>query len=417
MKKMEGIHLRWKAREDNLTHRESDLFPETILVSTAAASFQIKNDAPRARALRAVRQWIADGVLAPGEALPPERDICAKLGVGLGTIQRVLRLLEDEGTVVKHDGRTRTIAQASPERKGVLHDSVVVLADWAEPFPKLRAPGWSLYITAGVLRALGEIGLHAVVVAQPQGRDDGHLKRLLTSHPTGLVIPEADTWRGDSVALAQQAQAAGVAVVVFSDEPGCEAFDRVEPDHETGAYELTRWLLARGKRNIRQIWPFSWEMPWVKRRWQGYERAMREAGLEPFPAIRSEQPHYTTADPGLVFRSQAQATAGALAPFVLGAGRTDALLAANDGAAAAVSAAIRLLGKTPNVDIEVVGYDDFWEESPDRKFESAGPLATVDKNNLECGRQLVSLLLERIEKKLPPEPQLRFVNPTLRVLV
>lgn len=384
-------------------------------MKTATADFQIKNEAPRARALRAVRQWIADGVLAPGEALPSERDISAKLGVGLGTIQRVLRLLEDEGVVVKHDGRTRTVAQMQPERQGVLSDSVIVLDDWTDPFP-LRAPGWSLFITAGVLRMLGEMGLQAVV-SQPKGLGEGYLDRLLASRPMGLVLPEVDTWGGDPAALAHQAQAAGVPVVVFGDEPGCEAFDRVEPDHETGAYELTRWLLARGKQHIRQIWPFSWEKPWVKRRWLGYERAMREAGLEPLDAIRSEQPSFATQDPRLVFRSQAQATAGVLAPFVLGAASMDALMAVNDGAAAAVSAALRLLGKTPNGDIEIVGYDNFWDESPDREFEPAGPLATVDKNNLECGRQLVSLLLERIEKKLPPEPQVRFVKPTLRVLV
>ncbi len=408
--------MRQEAKQDNLTQRQSDLFSETILVSTATAKFEIKNEAPRARALRAVRQWIADGVLAPGETLPPERDISAKLGVGLGTVQRVLKLLEDEGAVVKHGGRTRTVGQAQPERQSVLSDSVVVLDDWADPFPRLRAPGWSLFITVGVLRSLGEMGLHAVV-SQPKGIGEGHLDRLLASAPMGLVVPEVDTWGGDPATLARQGHAAGVPVVVFGDEPGCEPFDRVEPNHETGAYELTRWLLARGKKHIRQIWPFSWEKPWVKRRRIGYERAMREAGLEPLPAIRSEEPHYATQDSSLVFRSQAQATAGALAPFILGASPTDALMAVNDGAAAAVSAAIRLLGKTPNVDIEIVGYDDFWEESPDRQYEPAGPLATVDKNNLECGRQLVSLLLERIEKKLPSEPQLRFVKPTLRVLV
>ena len=384
-------------------------------MSTAAVSVQFKNEAPRARVLRAVRQWIADGILSPGETLPPEREISARLGVGLGTVQRVLKLLEDDGTVVKHDGRIRTIAPAPPDLD-ILTESVVVVDDWTGPSLNQFAPGWSFFVTAGVLRGLGERGLHAVL-SQPKGIADGQLDRLLRARPMALVVPEVDIWGGDPASLARQAEAAGIPVVVFGGEPGCEQFDRVEPDHETGAYELTRWLLSRGKKQIRQFWPFSWEKPWIKSRRLGYERAMREAGLAPLESIRREEPSYATKDAGTVFRSRAEATAGALAPFVLGAKSTDALMALNDGFAASVNAAMRLLGKTPNVEIEVVGYDDFWEESPDRQFEPVGPLATVDKNNLECGRQLVSLLLERIGKQLPPEPQVRFVKPTLRVLV
>ena len=45
----------------------------------------------------------------------------------------------------------------------------------------------------------------------------------------------------------------------------------------------------------------------------------------------------------------------------------------------------------------------------------SGPVATVDKRNHECGRQMIRLLLERIEGRLPPEPQCRVVEPELIV--
>ena len=381
----------------------------------AQASLEMKNGSPRARALRAVRQWIADGLLEGGETLPPERDISLKLGVGLGTVQRVLKLLQDEGTIVKHAGRTRTVSESRDHVRGVLKDSVVVIDDWTDPFPALRSPGWSLFVTEGVLRGLGEMGLHAIV-SQPRGIGEGNLDRLLASRPMGLIVPDIAAWGGDTSAFGFRALAAGVPVVIFGGEPGSESFDRVEPDHATGDYELTHWLLARGKKHIRQFWPFTWVKPWVTSRRRGYEQAMREAGLEPLEPIQGAQCAYPALDEALEFRSRVESTAGALVPFLLGDKPTDAIMAVNDGIAVQSIAAIRLLGKIPNVDVEVVGYDDFWEESPDRRFELVGPLATVDKNNVECGRRLVSLLVERNQNKLPMEPQIRSVKPTLRVL-
>ena len=74
-------------------------------------------------------------------------------------------------------------------------------------------------------------------------------------------------------------------VVVNDDGPTLSQYDRVISDHEIGAYELTSWLLGQGRRRILPLWGVDRERYWVKMREAGYQRAMREAGLEPLPAV------------------------------------------------------------------------------------------------------------------------------------
>jgi DNA-binding FadR family transcriptional regulator len=53
-----------------------------------------------------IRRHIALRLVAPGEALPPERDLASMFGVGRPTIQLALRMLEDEHLVEARRGRS-----------------------------------------------------------------------------------------------------------------------------------------------------------------------------------------------------------------------------------------------------------------------------------------------------------------------
>src|SRR5579862_629698 len=77
----------------------------------------------------AIRRAIAEGEAAPGERLPPARDLAAVLGVNTNTVLRALRLLREEGTLEFRRGRGITVA-GSPDRSVVLIKAreLVVLA-------------------------------------------------------------------------------------------------------------------------------------------------------------------------------------------------------------------------------------------------------------------------------------------------
>ena len=74
-----------------------------------------------------IRRAILDGEAAPGERLPPARDLAAELGVNTNTVLRALRALRDEGLLEFRRGRGVTVA-GTPERTAVLDQARELIA-------------------------------------------------------------------------------------------------------------------------------------------------------------------------------------------------------------------------------------------------------------------------------------------------
>ncbi len=101
---------------------------------------------------------------------------------------------------------------------------------------------------------------------------------------------------------------------------------------------------------------------------------------------------------------------GFLCDFFSSERSPDCILANSDWDASMVAAACRCLGKEPNRDVLIMGYDNKTDSNPWRQFEATTPLATLEKHNTRLGQMLSDTLFERIEGMLPPEPVQRLLK-------
>ena len=74
-----------------------------------------------------IRRAIAEGEAAPGERLPPAKDLAAVLGVNTNTVLRALRLLRDEGLLEFRRGRGISVA-GTPGKGAVVQQARELVA-------------------------------------------------------------------------------------------------------------------------------------------------------------------------------------------------------------------------------------------------------------------------------------------------
>lgn len=375
---------------------------------------QIVNHGPRARVHRVLKQWIADGVLPHGESLPAEQHLADRLQVNRRTLRSALVLLEEEGLLRSNGARRRVVAAPQTEANGLLQDAIVLLTPLSSDHQNAeRQVGWDAHLIQGALRAIESAGFHAVTL-HPDRLNEKTIEQFARNRPFGVLV--ADVWAASAQTItgAAKFREHGIPLVLFADHMQTNEFDCVASDHQAGAYELTKWLLSRGRKQILQAWPPSFDAVWAQQRRQGYERALQEAGLEPLPNIAMPK---SPAIPGNAeeFSDSVRFLAGYFAEHLSGSSSADALMMISDSYVEMATAACRLFGKTPHQDIDVVGYDNTWNVLAEFHTQAEPPSATMDKRNLEIGLAMVELLLQRIEKKLPAPPQRRVIAPQLIV--
>ncbi|SDT94104.1 DNA-binding transcriptional regulator, LacI/PurR family [Verrucomicrobium sp. GAS474] len=363
-----------------------------------------------------LQEWIRNGTLKEGTLLPSERQLASELGVGLATIQRAVRVLEEEGMVDNRGKRMRVIVNR--QAPSFLSGTIAVVATPETPVtmpPKIAAgapqPGYLRYIGHGAIGAVRAAGYHTMVL-HPHKFGREQLDQFLLQRPLGVVLPELHYDVSIFPEFVAAFRRAGVPFVLGGSYDGVAECDRVISDHEQGEYEVTRWLLQQGHRRILCVLPVL-RFPWILEREAGYIRAMREAGVEPLPTFWDEMSPVGLPDVQADFRVRSQYFAGCLAPFFVPQRSVDAIVATNDSQALEIKAACRALGVAQG--FPVAGYDNFYGEIArvHPEFCPEPPVVTIDKRNYELGEELVRLLLERVENKLPAEPQVRKLAPVL----
>ena len=161
--------------------------------------------------------------------------------------------------------------------------------------------------------------------------------------------------------------------------------DSVTADHETGAYEVVKHLVALGHRRIGFI-GISPEDSHTLRRYCGYLKALDQAGIQP-------DPQYVTGPPGApAFATQEDGYEGMMRLARLRKSPT-AVFARNDFTAIGALRAAHQLGLSVPGDIAIAGFDNI----PLAAFTTP-PLTTADQSILQQGTAAARFLLDRIRQ-------------------
>lgn len=372
---------------------------------------------PRGKVIRWLTSAILSGELSAGEPLPAERALAESLNVSRQTVRAALDELVHSGVIVAPgDGCMRRVAPRSAEPGtagplGLMSNTVVILG--ISNLTTLPVAGCDSPIAFAAARRLEQAGRHIMAV-NPKHMAAGDELSFGTMRPQGVLVTYGFGESAQGQALMRLLAQSGIPVVAYGDMPGMEPYDRVTSDHQMGAYQLTRTLIERGCRRILPFWRFPATHHWLTQREQGYARAMAEAGLERLPPLRTPELN-VTADVTCEdeYRHTVRMMAGYLSEYVLNKTPIDALMLATDTHAIQAAGALRLLGQVPNQEISVVGYDNSYMGSREFKWERTPPLATVDKRNDEIAAAMVKLLLARLSKQAPAEPQCVRVPPVV----
>ena len=281
------------------------------------------------------------------------------------------------------------------------------------------------FVHTGAIEAIRGLGYDAFTIHPSRVAGD-KIQRLISERPRGAITLWRVLQEESGRHIVKALEEGNVPNVIYGDlglastnSENKISMDCVVSDHEAGSYALTKWLISQGRTRILRFWQVHLNGPqerqiWLSQRDAGYERAMAEAGLETIPALEIYDPGYHNfGNTKEEFDFRSRTMAGYLVEYLHGPNPIDAIMAPSDAIIGNLSAALKIHGKEPNGDVLLVGYDDMWDDLDARHWEPAGPVATVNKRNLEIGSELMNLLQERIDGKLFGPPERRVVKPDL----
>jgi DNA-binding LacI/PurR family transcriptional regulator len=312
-----------------------------------------------------------------------------KPGVSRSTRERVLAAAQSLGY--------QRVSRPSTGTEARTLDIAVVFRTWIGD-EQHRSPvvtGFYSWVLTGLQESAVDQGAHLLLATIPvdaANEATDFPERLLMKPLDGIVLAGSFKPEIISRVIALSAQHRPMVVLVDASDPD-HRLDSVETANFEGGVEATRYLIGKGHRRIGWFGAMSeWE-PNFRARRDGYEHALRQAGL-------------TTAGE---FEPTADATSATdAARQVLEAGDSlTAFVCSNDSFALALMRAAKQSGRRIPEDLSVIGFDDI-----DQARDAEPPLTTMAIDKLGLGRHAMYAIANRLT--WPESPSMRIVlQPTL----
>jgi len=111
-------------------------------------------------------------------------------------------------------------------------------------------------------------------------REDLVLRRLLSRRVDGLFITPVYRYEAEARIYQEIAVRNVPTVLLGAPAPFCKSFPAIEIEELLASYEVAKHLIELGHKKIAYLTGPS-AAPWAHERFEGYRRALREAGIEP----------------------------------------------------------------------------------------------------------------------------------------
>ncbi len=331
-----------------------------------------------------IEAGIQSGRYPAGARLPSEPRLAAEFGVSRGTLRQALASLRLAGYLDSIPGRGTFVRGPRPRvleaRRRVVGLIVPSIARPALPAmltaieDELHGRGYSLLVgTSGNTRE----------------QEDGRVHRILGEGVSGLIVLPIDS-RPDHATYRQLVEDAFPMVLIDRHIVGL-SIDAVLPENVGGAFLAVSHLVELGHRRIAFISSDNLSTTSVLERLQGYEQALRAAGIAPDAALIFTRLPTIPPDPTDEDRTIAD-NARRIARFLSSRELPTAVFALHDRIAISVLEACAGLGLRVPDDIAIVGFDD---DPLAQKLRV--PLTTVAQPREQMGRTAARLIADRIE--------------------
>jgi LacI family transcriptional regulator len=317
------------------------------------------------------------------------KDIAKHARVSVMTVSKVMRDEPDISVATK--ARIRLLAQ----QMGYVPDSnAQSLRSRTSRFLGVVIPSITDPIFARMLLAIEErahdLGYDIILThtLNKEERETASIQRLLSRRVDGLFISPVYRLRPEAP-IYKTLQTRGLPVVILGHgAPFCHTFVNVETDDLTASHAATRHLLDLGHKHIAYFCGPQ-AAPWAQERYEGYRRALREAGLE--------------VEDRFVFQAGSAIEDGAKAAlqFVNESTKATAILAAND--LVAIGCANTFLDQGIKIpgQLSIMGFGNILTSEHYRV-----PLSTVRQPKFRLGVAAVDAMFKLLHGERPQNKRL-----------
>ena len=319
-----------------------------------------------------------------GQRRPTSFDIAALAGVSQPTVSRAL----SGNPAVSAETRARVLAAAEQLHYKVDKNAsglrrqqsrTLALLFFEDPTPdETLINPFYLSMVGSMVRACAARGYDLLISFQ-QLSSDWHVDYEDSRKADGIILLGYGDYLRHRERL-EQLVARGTHFICWGNPRAAEFGAMVGSDNEGGGYQATRHLLELGRQRIAFVGTASEAYPEFLDRWQGYCRALDEAGV--------------VLDRALTVNAGPSEEEGRAAVAELGRRGVsyDALFASSDLAAIGAMRALQGSGRRIPEDVAVVGFDDQVAASL-----ATPPLTTVAQDAKVAGAALVEALIQIIE--------------------